>query len=114
MRAHWPQGYGIRGVLAMEQHGTMAKDLCHLESERGRDRLRHPRCVLQRLNTNDLGVGMCEVPSDEEVSEQLLDQRTYQLHAQFVRAHGRPSGEVTTMHVRDVASVRSIVHASRS
>lgn len=61
--------------------------------------LAHPHCMLQQLDPEDLNQTMCDAMPEEE--RRLLtgmdDAESFQLHVQFMRAHGPPKGEFTTL-----------------
>lgn len=60
--------------------------------------LAHPRCALQILSPDDLEQTMCDaVYDDPEKWLAHTDAATFRLQAEFIRSHGAPKGEVTTV-----------------
>jgi len=58
----------------------------------------HPLCTLQHIDDDDLEQTMCDALTDEEKRLRECDDAvTFQLQRQFIRAHGLPRGEVTTL-----------------
>ena len=58
----------------------------------------HPLCPLRHVHPEDLELTLCEALTDD--AKRLparVDQESFQLHLQFVRAHGLPKGEVTLL-----------------
>lgn len=69
----------------------------HLESHSTHRDLAHPCCTLQQLDPEDLQTTMCDlIQEDEKRLAARMDEETYKLHQQFIRAHGMPKGEFTT------------------
>ena len=69
-----------------------------MESQPAQRKRAHPFFVLQHLHPEDLELTMCDALTDEEKRLQArADQESFQLHVQFVRAHGLPKGEVTLL-----------------
>lgn len=70
----------------------------HLESHPQKRELAHPLCTLQRLDPEDLNTTMCDlIQEDEKRVVAATDEESRRLHQQFLRAHGRPKGELTTL-----------------
>jgi hypothetical protein len=67
-----------------------------MESQSTQRERAHPLCPLRHIHLEDLELTMCDALADEERRQQArADQQSFQLHLQFVRAHGLPKGEVT-------------------
>jgi len=74
---------------------TASRRMASQSAQQDRQRL---LCTLQYRSVEDLDKVLRDAAADEERRRQArTDAESFQLHVQFMRAHGLPRGEVTTL-----------------
>lgn len=75
----------------------------HLESHPTQHDLAHSPCTLLLPDAEDLNTIICDpIQEDEMWLGARMDEDSCKLRQQFLRAHGRPKGELTTLSSRSV------------
>lgn len=75
-----------------------ANQLARMQTRPAQSDRAHPRCALQVLSPDDLEQTMCDaVYDDPEKWLAHTDAAAFKLQAEFMRSHGAPRGEVTTL-----------------